>query len=84
MSEVTVRGKILIQELRRKLRQDVTKNYRMRVWKDFWKDIINVERFKIDKCIGTDSMAKIQIHGFADSSTAALGAPDIRPCDTSE
>lgn len=46
----------------------------MERWNEFWIDIINLERFKIDRWIGTSEKSKIQLHGFADSSTAAFGA----------
>lgn len=76
ISPVIVRGKILIQELWKckkgwdeKLPEEIIDR-----WKEFWTDIINVERFKIDRWIGTNSTASVQIHGFSDSSEAALGA----------
>lgn len=75
-SPVIVRGKILIQELWKckkgwdeKLPEEIIDR-----WNEFWTDIINVERFKIHRWIGTNSTASVQIHGFSDRSEAALGA----------
>lgn len=43
-------------------------------WNEFWTDIMNWERVKIDRWIGTDGSVEIQMHECADSSTAAFGA----------
>lgn len=76
VSPVIVKGKILIQELwKGKLDWDKKlPDELLEQWNKMWKDIINLEKFKIDRWIGTGGKSKIQIHGFADSSTAAMAA----------
>lgn len=76
VSPVVVIGKVLIQDLWRvKLEwDDELPNDLLERWKEVWEDLPNLERFRIDRWLGTGPNMKIQIHGFADSSTTAMGA----------
>lgn len=76
ISPVITRGKILIQDMWRlglEWDEPVPKDVE-RKWNEFWKDICTLERFKIDRWLGTKDDVKIELHGFSDASTAAYGA----------
>lgn len=76
INPVIIRGRMLIQKLwiagvgwdddLEEIFQDQ--------WRSFWKDIVALEKFTIDRWIGTSRDVSIQVHGFSDSSKDALGA----------
>lgn len=76
LSPVIIIGKIMIQDLWRigvdwdeKVPQEIEDR-----WNEYWNGIIHLEKFTIDRWLKTESLSKTQIHGFSDSSEAALGA----------
>lgn len=76
ISPVTIVGKIIIQDLW-KIRIEWDENLPVeleRRWIEYWKSIIHLQDFKLDRWLGTASETSIHIHGFSDSSEAALGA----------
>lgn len=76
ISPVVVIGKIIIQELwKAGLDWDEPVDERMeRMWSDLWNEIIELEKFKIDRWIGTSDQTKSKLIGFSDSSKLAFGA----------
>ncbi|XP_055308238.1 uncharacterized protein LOC129572320, partial [Sitodiplosis mosellana] len=76
INPITIRGRMLIQELwKAKVGWDEELEDRfVNKWIEIWKDIKCVEHFKIDRWLSTGKEAKIQIHGFSDSSESAYGA----------
>lgn len=76
LSPVTISGKIIIQDLwRLGLDWDevVSKEIETR-FREYWKEIKLLEKFTLDRWIGTAENQKIEIHGFSDASTVAYGA----------
>lgn len=45
-----------------------------KLWLSFWRDIDQLEKFKIPRWIGTVQATEIHLHGFADASSRAYGA----------
>lgn len=43
-------------------------------WLEFWKDISELERFKLPRYIRLSNDATIKLHGFADASEKGFGA----------
>lgn len=76
VAPIVVKGKIIIQDLWRLGIDwdDVLPIEMERKCRDYWKDIINLERFTIDRWLGTGDGTKLQIHGFSDSGKPAFGA----------
>lgn len=76
ISPVTVKGKILIQDLwRLKIGWDESPPTDLNEkWIEYWTEIIQLEQLRIDRWIGTGNDSKLHIHGFSDSSQSALGA----------
>ncbi|XP_055843101.1 uncharacterized protein LOC129909944 [Episyrphus balteatus] len=76
LSPVTILGKILIQDIWRGKKdwdQELSEDIQER-WKDFWKEITFLERFKMERWIGTSKDVRKEIHGFSDASEKAYGA----------
>ena len=76
IAPVTITGKILIQDVWRlslDWDQEVPPEILER-WKVFWETIKYLEKFTIDRWIGTNRVVSVQIHGFSDASTMAYGA----------
>lgn len=76
ISPVVITGKIIIQDLWKarigwddKIPTEIEEK-----WIEFWRNIIQLEQFKIDRWIGILPKAVVQLHGFSDSSERALGA----------
>ncbi|XP_055306522.1 uncharacterized protein LOC129570826, partial [Sitodiplosis mosellana] len=76
ITPITIRGKILIQDLwKEKVSWDEELNEKfVDRWREFWKDIKCIESFRIDRWLSTGKEIRIQIHGFSDSSEQAYGA----------
>lgn len=43
-------------------------------WKELWSNIKSLEKFRIDRWIGTADDIDFQVHGFSDASSSAYGA----------
>lgn len=73
---VTVIGKMIIQKLwKAGLEWDEVLNEQMKeVWIRYWGEIKHLERFTIDRWIGTSDKTQNMLIGFADSSKDAYGA----------
>lgn len=76
ISPVTIIGKIMIQDI---WRLSIGWDDRIPVeienrWKEFWNEIILLERFRIDRWLGTLGESTVQLHGFSDASSTAYGA----------
>ncbi|XP_055918311.1 uncharacterized protein LOC129950394 [Eupeodes corollae] len=76
ISPVTIIGKILIQDIwRSRIDWDDRPATEIeRRWSEFWDSIRYLENFKIERWLGSGGSTSIQVHGFSDSSEAALGA----------
>lgn len=75
VSPAMIVGKILMQDIcRGKLDWDeaVPADIRNR-WESFWTQLSHLELIKIPRWVGITSGAKLQLHGFADSSIQAYG-----------
>ncbi|XP_055325647.1 uncharacterized protein LOC129579531, partial [Sitodiplosis mosellana] len=75
ISPVIMIGRKIVQDLwKEKFEwdQEVSKDIQKR-WEQFWTDIIQLEKFKINRWIGTSDDCDIQIHGFADASVIGYG-----------
>lgn len=76
ISPVIIAGRIIVRNLW-KLGIDWDQRVPLEIeneWKDYWGDIVQLERFRIDRWLGTLDDSKVQIHGFADASSQAYGA----------
>ncbi|XP_055910400.1 uncharacterized protein LOC129944760 [Eupeodes corollae] len=76
ISPVTVIGKIMIQDIWR-LSTDWDEKIPAEVeerWRVYWDDITSLEKFRIDRWLGTIGSENVQIHGFSDASSVAYGA----------
>lgn len=76
VSPVTVIGKAIIQKLwSAKVEWDEPITGELeKAWLRFWDEIQELEKFRIDRWIGTTPQAKTKLIGFSDSSTMAYGA----------
>ncbi|XP_036346838.1 uncharacterized protein LOC118756166 [Rhagoletis pomonella] len=76
ITPVTFIGKIIVQDLWRLSMgwdEQVPQSIKDR-WLEFWKDISELERFKLPRYIRVSNDATIQLHGFADASEKGFGA----------
>lgn len=71
-----VKGKLIIQMLwKMKVDWDEPLDENMqRIWERFWEEIVHLEKFRIDRWIGTGKDTKCKLIGFSDSSQSAYGA----------
>lgn len=76
ISPVTVRGKILAQDLWKAKADwdDELDETFVNRWTEFWKDIKCLEKFKIDRWLATGKEVSVQMHGFSDAASTAYGA----------
>lgn len=76
ISPTIVIGKMIIQELwKSKVDWDQPVDQQIAdVWKQLWDDIIHLEKFRIDRWIGTSEQTKTKLIGFSDASQKAYGA----------
>lgn len=76
ISSTIVIGKMIIQELwKSKVDWDQPVDQQIaEVWKQLWDDIIHLEKFRIDRWIGTSDQTKTKLIGFSDASQKAYGA----------
>lgn len=76
ISPVTVIGKAIIQKFwSAKVDWDEPVTGELEeIWLRFWGEIQELEKFRIDRWIGTTPKAKTKLIGFSDSSTMAYGA----------
>lgn len=75
-SPVTVLGKVIVQKFwMAKVEWDEVVNGELEsMWMRFWSEIKELEKFRIDRWIGTTNNAKTKLIGFSDSSQMAYGA----------
>lgn len=75
IAPVVVTGKIIIQQLwKQRIEWDTVVDQQIeKVWKELWNEIVLLEKFRIDRWIGTSAQTKSKLIGFADSSKAAYG-----------
>lgn len=76
VSPVIIKGRLIMQDIwKSKIDWDDQVSSEIAVrWKEFWQDITELERFKIDRWLSTGNEVRIHIHGFADASSKAYGA----------
>lgn len=76
IAPVTIVGRMIMQEIwKAKIDWDKTIPIDIeKMWLAFWKDIKELERFKIPRWIGAKLNSEIHLHGFADASSKAYGA----------
>lgn len=75
-SPALVGGKIIIQEMwKQRLDWDQEVDGKIEEkWKEYWNEIKHLEKFRINRWIGTTEEAKTKLIGFSDSSQVAYGA----------
>lgn len=76
IAPVTVVGRLIMQEIwKAKIDWDSELPVHIKeMWIEFWKDIRQLENFKIPRWLKTRRNSEIHLHGFADSSSKAYGA----------
>lgn len=73
---VTVLGKVMVQKfwIARVEWDEQVEGELEAAWRRFWSEIRDLEKFRIDRWIGTMDGAKTKLIGFSDSSQMAYGA----------